>query len=251
MADFPLFCKYSKDDFSVSLHFSSPHEATEEEKDWMFELVKTNMREMYLDAGWGWDDGEKRRELVDDNARYIIAKDSSGKMVAFAHFRFLLEGVHEVLYLYELQLEPEAQRKGLGRRIMQVLELIAGKNNMKWVMLTVFTANEPGMSFYTEKMKYVVDEISPSRSEVMKTHAYEILSKCIDPELRKAYALSAGEKAVMNAGPTRRRTVDSILAWAKAREEAEAKAKEEEAAGDKPALEDGAAAASAEGSSAE
>jgi len=213
----------------------------------MFELVKTNMRDMYLEAGWGWDDGEKRRELLDDNARYIVAKDASGKQVAFAHFRFLLEGVHEVLYLYELQLEPEAQRKGLGRRIMQVLELIAGKNNMKWVMLTVFTANEPGMSFYTDKMKYVVDEISPSRSEVMKAHSYEILSKCIDVDLRKAYTLSAGDKAVMNAGPTRRRTVDSILAWAKAREEAEAKAKE---ASEAAALEDGNAAA-AEGGAAE
>ena len=104
-------------------------------------------------------------------------------------------------------------------------------------------------------MKYAVDEISPSRNEVMKEQTYEILSKCIDSDLRKAYVLSAGDKAVKNAGPTRRRTVESILAWAKAREEADAKAAE--AAGDSIKDDkagkggDAVAAAGAEGSVAE
>lgn len=42
-----------------------------------------------------------------------------------------------MLYVYDIQLEPEAQRKGLGKFMMQLMELIARRAQMEWVMLTV------------------------------------------------------------------------------------------------------------------
>ena len=208
-------CKFSSgEDFSVTLEFSHPGAASEEDKTWMFDLVRDNMKEMYIDARWGWDDGEKKRELLDEAARYIIARDGSGTPVAFAHYRLMVEGYHEVLYVYELQLVEGARRKGLGKRFMQLLELVALRETMKWVMLTVFTGNEAGMAFYTDKMKYVIDEISPSRNDVAREYTYEIMSKCMDPELRKVYTQAVGDKAIPGAGPTRRKAAEQLIAEA-------------------------------------
>jgi len=49
---------------------------------------------------------------------------------------------------YELQLEPECRRKGLGRFLLQVLELMAFKANLSKVVLTVFTHNPAAVSFF-------------------------------------------------------------------------------------------------------
>lgn len=45
-------------------------------------------------------------------------------------------------FSYELQLEPDVQRKGLGKFMMQILELIAFSNSLKKVVLTVLKNNK-------------------------------------------------------------------------------------------------------------
>ena len=72
------------------------------------------------------------------------------KPVAFAHFRFTLEGETRdemagapVLLVRDLQVAPEAQRKGLGRHLCQLLELVARKHAMRGVML-LNPAGTPG-----------------------------------------------------------------------------------------------------------
>ena len=90
-----------------------------------------------------------------------------------------------VLYVYELQLTSAFRGKGLGKHAMVLLELLAARNAMKFIMVTVFHANEGAMRFYLEKLKYAVDEISPSRCAVDDESSYEILSKCLDKEMLK------------------------------------------------------------------
>ena len=102
-----------------------------------------------------------------------------GAPVAFLSFRFVLDGPFEALYVYELQLEERAQRRGLGRHLMMTAELAARKLGMQVVLLTVLKANSGALAFYTAKMKYGVDEDSPSRCGVPDA-AHEILSKVVD-----------------------------------------------------------------------
>ena len=45
----------------------------------------------------------------------------------------------------------------------QLIELIARKNHMKAVMLTVQKRNISAMNFYTRKLRYTISSISPSR----------------------------------------------------------------------------------------
>lgn len=108
----------------------------------------------------------------------------NGRPLAFISFRLVSEGPLEVLYVYELQLEPETQRKGLGRHLMTTAELAARKAGFQAVMLTVLKKNSGALDFYTQKMKYEIDNDSPSRNGDMRA-PYEILSKIVD---RKGYA---------------------------------------------------------------
>jgi len=103
--------------------------------------------------GFEWQEEEKvkHREMVDPEARYIFAhevtnanademttvlteehpstsrQEDSGPLVGFVHYRFVLEEEVPVLYVYELQLEPRLQGKGLGKLLMELIELIAQK----------------------------------------------------------------------------------------------------------------------------
>ncbi len=48
----------------------------------------------------------------------------------------------DVLYCYEIQLERDLMRQGLGRFMMKVLELLMIKAELKKIMLTVFKHNQ-------------------------------------------------------------------------------------------------------------
>lgn len=45
---------------------------------------------IYLQNGWGWNEAEKRKELFEEDARYLLVMQRS-KLVAFVHFRFLVD----------------------------------------------------------------------------------------------------------------------------------------------------------------
>lgn len=97
---------------------------------------------------WPAEEKLKRREMVSPDARYIFVRNklsstnnadvgaSNNKglwrsegdpMVAFVHYRFVVEHDVPALYVYEIQLEGPLQGKGLGKFLMQILELVARK----------------------------------------------------------------------------------------------------------------------------
>jgi N-alpha-acetyltransferase 40 len=100
--------------------------------------------ERYYGPEWPAEEKVKRREMTVPEARYIFVRplntkkpedgiDNAGLMdghdrfVGFVHYRFVVEEDVPVAYVYELQLESCAQGKGLGKFLMQLIELIARK----------------------------------------------------------------------------------------------------------------------------
>jgi GNAT superfamily N-acetyltransferase len=151
------------------------------------DLFERNMGDMYQTSDWGLNMLEKREELAHKNARFLTCShsdSSSNDLVAFAHFRFDVndddDPTEEVLYVYELQVDASVRRAGLGRHFMSILELVARRARMKKAMLTVFKSNKAAIQFYTVKMKYKVDEISPSMYDCGQDADYEILSKRVN-----------------------------------------------------------------------
>jgi len=168
--------KYNRNDLNVTLEYSKADNLDEDTKVWAFELCKSNMQPAYEESNQGWQAREKRNEMEEEEACYLIAKDAStNKPVAFSHFRFDMDYGDEVLYCYELQLESQYRGKGLGRFMMQVLELMAFSNQMLKVVLTVFKHNKDGMAFF-KSCKYEIDETTPEDNDE-EEFDYEILSK--------------------------------------------------------------------------
>ncbi|KAJ8984190.1 hypothetical protein NQ317_011099 [Molorchus minor] len=152
------------------------------------------MQVKYEQCTWGWSDQKKLDELTDERAWYLIAKCIDGTYLGFSHFRFDMDDGLEVLYCYELQLEPFVHRKGLGKFMMQILELVGFKNNMKKVVLTVLKNNQ--YSKFFKAMGYELDETSPVDDEE-ESYPYEILSK-INKRLAATIPSSANGRNHLN-----------------------------------------------------
>ena len=172
------FQKFSRNDLDLRIECKMVKHLSDEEFDVAFSLIERNMRSLYDSSSWGWNENGKKEEMREDNARYLLAFDTDDKIVAMSHFRFDVDDDLEILYCYEVQLAEEVRRKGLGKFLMQILELMAVRAKMKKVILTVFKANEKAVDFFTRKMKYTVDDTSPQfQDEDYENYDYEIYSK--------------------------------------------------------------------------
>uniref|UniRef100_A0A8D9A2G0 N-alpha-acetyltransferase 40 n=1 Tax=Cacopsylla melanoneura TaxID=428564 RepID=A0A8D9A2G0_9HEMI len=182
---FTAFTKFNKNGLDLIIEYKKSSDLDEKTKSWVWELETKNMKQAYEECDIGWNPKDKQEEMIDDRAWYLIAKHvSSDNPVAFSHFRFDVDFAEPVLYCYELQLEKEVQRKGLGKFMMQVLELMAFKNNMSKVVLTTFKHNPDGLNFFYS-LNYSIDETSPEDDEGKSDDfCYFILSKK-NPRLNK------------------------------------------------------------------
>ncbi|XP_069738431.1 N-alpha-acetyltransferase 40 isoform X1 [Phaenicophaeus curvirostris] len=149
---FPVFKRYERNGLNVAIECKRGSGLEPATLDWAFELTKANMQSLYEQSEWGWKEREKREELRDERAWYLIARDSALGPVAFSHFRFDVECGDEVLYCYEVQLESRVRRRGLGKFLLQILQLVANSTQMKKVMLTVFKHNHGAYQFFREAL---------------------------------------------------------------------------------------------------
>ncbi|KAK3155408.1 hypothetical protein QOZ80_2BG0202930 [Eleusine coracana subsp. coracana] len=173
LAQFPSFHKYQRNDISVYLESGRGDQLTLPMRKYIPNLLKVNMEKPY-GPEWPSEEKVKRRQMVAPEARYLFVKQ-----------QFVLEEELPVVYVYELQMEPSAQGKGLGKFMMQLIEEIACESQMGAVMLTVQKANTLAMTFYN-KLGYVISSTSPSRvdPQIGLEKSYEILCKAFDPEAK-------------------------------------------------------------------
>ncbi|KAL4237358.1 N-alpha-acetyltransferase 40 [Mactra antiquata] len=177
---FEPFRKFDRNGVSLTIECKHADDLDDTAKEFIFQLCKKNMQKLYEENGiQGWKDRDKREELLEDKARYLLVRDVKQELVAFVHFRFDMEFDEEILYCYEIQLTECVRRKGLGKFLMQILELLAHKTEMLKVMLTVFKANDNAVKFFMEALKFEVDDISPDDGMYEEEARYWILSKPI------------------------------------------------------------------------
>ncbi|ETN38600.1 uncharacterized protein HMPREF1541_06637 [Cyphellophora europaea CBS 101466] len=156
------------------------------------DLVEQTSAEDYRNSETGWSRTKKRREMRLPDLRYILLfdrsqrdKDHQSPLIGFISFMITYEDGYEVIYIYEIHFDPSSQGKGLGRRLMSVVETIGANIGVEKAMLTVFKSNERATSWY-DRLGYSTDEFSPParqlRGGVMKEPTYVILSKILkDP----------------------------------------------------------------------
>ncbi|KAF8832406.1 hypothetical protein HHX47_DHR1001400 [Lentinula edodes] len=133
----------------------------------------------------GWNALDKQQELFDPLARYIILNPvgQSDQIAGYSVLRFEHEAEEDILYCYELQISPLHQRKGLGKFLMKLLEVIGRRTKMEKIMLTVLDNNSAANDFYAT-IGFQLDECSPSfedpenEGDTEKVD-YQILSKLL------------------------------------------------------------------------
>ncbi|TNN85242.1 N-alpha-acetyltransferase 40 [Liparis tanakae] len=170
LAAFPAFKKYDRNGLNLQIECKRVNTLNPLSVEWAFELTRANMQTLYEQSEWGWKEREKRDEMNDERAWYLLARDGDSAPVAFSHFRFDVECGEE--------LESRVRRKGLGKFLIQILQLIANSTQMKKVMLTVFKHNHGAYQFFREALQFEIDETSPSMSGCCGDDcSYEILSR--------------------------------------------------------------------------
>ena len=122
------FTNFAKNGLSVRVSFATAADLAEADMQGDLDLTKTNMHAHYCRAAevdpsdWTWSDRKKMAELKDPEARYLVARqEESGPIVAFPPISVSRSRVfYTVLYVYELQIAESVQKKGLGKRFMQL-----------------------------------------------------------------------------------------------------------------------------------
>jgi len=184
LSQLPSFGTYNKNGLNLKLETLRSPEVDQATKDWAFKLLEDNMKPVYEETygeggdfeGEKWDPKEKREEMESEKAYFLLARTELGTPVAFSHFRFDMDYDDEVLYCYELQIEKKFRRKGLGKFMMKVLELLMMKANMLKIMTTIFKREKSNRGLFKDCLKYETDETSPVDS-VYDQVEYEIVSR--------------------------------------------------------------------------
>jgi GNAT superfamily N-acetyltransferase len=135
-------------------------------------------------AGCSSGDEREGSGAGDDSGWETDGDDSEASCLhAFAHYRFCMEeGILSaqceerlpVLYIWEMQVSESCRGRGLGRMLMDMLTAIASAASMHSLVLTVFSSNQPAVSFY-KHMGFEHTADCPSRTHNASPHF--ILSK--------------------------------------------------------------------------
>ncbi|KAK0090782.1 hypothetical protein PV325_003802 [Microctonus aethiopoides] len=173
LVSLPLFQSYkSSTDIQYKLTCQKVKDLDSKTLAWIFDLMERNMKTIYQQSNWGWNESSKQNELTEPTAWYLIASCNE-EPVGFSHFRYDIDDKVQVLYCYELQLEPRVRRNGLGKFMMNCLDALASQSGMKKVVLTVLKHN-PAARLFFKSLGFKLDNTSPPEWENLD---YIILSK--------------------------------------------------------------------------
>ena len=103
MACSTTFKSFKKNGLELGMETKRVADLEDHVREWLMELLKSNMKESYEKSRLGWNEKNMAEEMYDDPAWYLVAREGSGNPVAFAHFRYEMDHDDEVLYVYEIQ----------------------------------------------------------------------------------------------------------------------------------------------------
>jgi ribosomal protein S18 acetylase RimI-like enzyme len=147
--------EYASDDFRAMVTAFS--HCPSDYVDWILDLTVRNMHEIY-DEAWPWSESVKEFELKERGSNYLIA--AAPNPIAFVHFRFEEQNNEMVLFIYDIQVESDAQNRGLGSFLVAACEFIARERKATCVMTMLFKANEIGIRFF-RRLSFTAHPVSP------------------------------------------------------------------------------------------
>ncbi len=148
------FQTFTSNGLKIKLETKRLKKLNETTKKWIFSLFERNMKHIYEASKEGYKPEEKLVELFDMRSYYLIATNAvTSQPLGYCHFRFDMDFDCEVIYCYELQVEPETRKIGLGQFMMKFLETLCEHLKMEKVILTCSKLNLIGQKFFRDKLK--------------------------------------------------------------------------------------------------
>lgn len=156
------------------------------------DLIEASSAYDYKNAGMKWSLASKRKEMLLPDMKYLIIQERSirtgtnddyfSPVYGFVSYMITYEDGHEVVYIYEIHLQPEFCGLGIGKVLLGMVEEIGRKIKVEKAMLTVFKSNKRAVKWY-HRIGYSVDDFSPQprimRNGTIKEPKYIILSKSL------------------------------------------------------------------------
>lgn len=208
---FAPFMKYNRNDLDLEIEFAVRPEAKLRKA--LFRISKENMEEV----DEYWEASEKREELEYKANRFLIVRDkcNHGEIVAYCNFRFTMQGelLDEMagrpsLFVYDLQVKGDRQRKGIGKHMMSLLQLVAKKTSMSYVSIMVPDDAEDMDNFIETKLKGFEQDMFQYATKSYDHYeelvaGLTIYQRCLDPSLmpKKAAAKVLAPVAEAAAAP--------------------------------------------------
>ncbi|SMD44515.1 L-amino acid N-acyltransferase YncA [Aquiflexum balticum DSM 16537] len=109
---------------------------------------------------WMYDLKALKTQLQDKNHIFLLAEET-GKYLGFASYETNHEGTDKTK-IHKIYILPEAQGKGIGKKLIQFVEKAALENGNKMMFLNVNKFNQGAIDFYRrigfyEAFKEVID----------------------------------------------------------------------------------------------
>ena len=172
------------------IRFNTAPNIRPEDLESCFKLVEHTSSLDYQNSSVGWSAAKKRQEMADPDMKYLLLTTSDGpnstaayRVGGFLSFMLTREDELPVIYCYEIHLWPSLQGRGIGKKLMHLMEDVGQRAGVQGSMLTVFTNNEIAKKMY-ERMGYGVHDSSPSprrlRRGRTKEPDYQILWKSLE-----------------------------------------------------------------------
>jgi diamine N-acetyltransferase len=109
---------------------------------------------------WMYDLKSLETQLKDKNHIFLLAEEN-GKFLGFASYETNYKGTGKTK-IHKIYILPEAQGKGVGKKLIQFMEKAALENENKMLFLNVNKFNQGAIDFYSrigfyEAFKEVID----------------------------------------------------------------------------------------------
>lgn len=130
-----------------------------------FQLVEAGSAAAYKVSREGWSPTDQRIEMRDTTMKYLLLQptgvDSRADTVqGFLSFRIMAVFGREVIYIYKFHVREGLRGKGAGTWLMELVEKVAERVGVPWLMLTVWESNDKGIRLY-DRLGYGRDVNTP------------------------------------------------------------------------------------------
>ncbi|KAL8792637.1 MAG: hypothetical protein Q9195_004765 [Heterodermia aff. obscurata] len=192
------------------VRFNTASNIRPEDLEACFKLVERTSSQDYKSSSVGWSAARKRQEMADQDMKYLLLTTSDGanfttvyRVHGFLSFMLTREDEQPVIYCYEVHLWPSLRGRGIGSKLMRLMEEIGVRAGVQGSMLTVFTKNEAAEKLYV-RMGYGLHDSSPSprrlRGGRTKIPDYLILWKTLEGEWSDEESEESSEDASTKDG---------------------------------------------------